>query len=182
MDPGNCNTCHKYFDSIVKRNIHIQRMHTYGPEKQQRTYECVTCGKVLRTRSNLSQHMRIQNKNGMEKMNPVPSVLPCNNCKKLCERGWNLKGHTILKHMKVALGPRVWWSVYMKKSPAKKLSCSICGMLFRRKTMLMQYMYGTHRSRRKGVRVVFVFIQTSEYSQLTCQHFLEKFNYELEEL
>ena len=104
MEPGNCNICHKYFDSIVKTNIHIQRTHTYGPEKQQRTYECVTCGKGIRTRSNLSQHMRSHNKIGMEKMNPVSSVLPCNNCKKLCKRRWNLKGHMILKHTKVALG------------------------------------------------------------------------------
>ena len=109
VDPGNCNICHKYNDSTVKRNIHIQRTHTYDPEKQQRTFECVTCGKVFRTRSNLSQHMRSHNKIGREKMNQVPHVLPCNYCKKLCKRRWNLKGHTILKQTKVALGPRAAW-------------------------------------------------------------------------
>ena len=85
VDLDNCNTCHKYFDSIVKRNIHIQKMHASGPGKQQRAYECVACGKVLGTRNDLSQHMRIHNKIGMVKMNPVSSGLPCNNCKNLCE-------------------------------------------------------------------------------------------------
>ena len=32
VDLGNCNICHKYFDSIVKSNIHIQKTHTYGSE------------------------------------------------------------------------------------------------------------------------------------------------------
>ena len=27
VDPCKCNICHKYFDNVVKRNIHIQRMH-----------------------------------------------------------------------------------------------------------------------------------------------------------
>ena len=85
MDLGNCNTCHKYFDSIVKRNINIQKINTYGPGKQQRAYECVACGKELRTRNDLSQHMRIHNKIGMVKMDPVPSGFPCNNCKNLGE-------------------------------------------------------------------------------------------------
>ena len=46
--------------------------------------------------------MRSHNKIGMEKMNLVSSVLPCYNCKKLCKQRWNLKGHMILKHTKVA--------------------------------------------------------------------------------
>ena len=46
-------------------------------------------------------------------------------------------------------GSRVWWSVYMNKFPAKELSCSICGMLFRRKIMGMWYMYGAHKSRKE---------------------------------
>ena len=29
-----------------KGNIHIQKMHAYGPWKQQRAYECVVCGKM----------------------------------------------------------------------------------------------------------------------------------------
>ena len=37
VDPGNCNICHKYFASKVKLNIHIQKNHTYGQEKQLRT-------------------------------------------------------------------------------------------------------------------------------------------------
>ena len=34
-----------------------------------RTYESVACGKVLRTRSNLHQHMRNHNRTGRERMN-----------------------------------------------------------------------------------------------------------------
>ena len=34
-DLGNCNICHKYFDSIVRRNVHIQKTHTYGSESSQ---------------------------------------------------------------------------------------------------------------------------------------------------
>ena len=60
-------------------------MHTYGSWKQQRAYVSVACGKMLRTRNDLSQHMRIHNKIGMVKMNAVSSGLSCNNCKKVCE-------------------------------------------------------------------------------------------------
>ena len=82
VDPGNCNICHKYFASKVKLNIHIQKNHTYGPEKQPRTY----LGKVSRARSNLSQHMKSHNNIVIEKLNPVPKSFPCNNCKKLFKR------------------------------------------------------------------------------------------------
>ena len=54
VDPGNCNICHKYFASKVKLNIHIQKNHACGPEKQLRMYLCETCGEVLKARSNLS--------------------------------------------------------------------------------------------------------------------------------
>ena len=47
VNSGNCNICHKYFASKVKLNIHIQKTHTYGSEKQLRTYLCETCGKCL---------------------------------------------------------------------------------------------------------------------------------------
>ena len=72
MGLGNCNTCHKYFDSIVKGNIHIQKMHAYGPGKLQGAYECVSCEEMLRTRNDLSQYMRIHNKIGMVKRKSVP--------------------------------------------------------------------------------------------------------------
>ena len=88
---------------------------------------------MLRTRNDLSQHIRIHNKIGMLKMNPVSSGFSCNNCKNVCEWGWNLEGHTILKHMEVAGGQGM--VVNMNKSPAKKISCSTCGILFRRKMM-----------------------------------------------
>ena len=39
MDPGNCNICYKYFDSIKDRNIHIQRMHIYGIKH----FKCLNC-------------------------------------------------------------------------------------------------------------------------------------------
>ena len=86
VDHGNCNICHKYFASKVKLNIHIQKTHTYGSEKQLITYLCETCGKVFRARSNQSQHMKSHNNIVIEKMNPVPKSFPCNNCKKLFKR------------------------------------------------------------------------------------------------
>ena len=33
VDLCRCNICHKYFDKLVKKNIHIQRMHIYRSEK-----------------------------------------------------------------------------------------------------------------------------------------------------
>ena len=111
VDHGNCNICHKYFASKVKLNIHIQKTHTYGSEKQLITYLCETCGKVFRARSNQSQHMKSHNNIVIEKMNPVPKSFPCINCKKLFKRRWNLKRHMIMGHKKVVLGPRVRLSV-----------------------------------------------------------------------
>ena len=35
VDLGNCNICHKYFDSRVKRNVYIQKTHSYGSESSQ---------------------------------------------------------------------------------------------------------------------------------------------------
>ena len=81
--------------------------------------------------------MKSHNNIVIEKMNPVPKSFPCNNCKKLLKRRWNLKRHMIVGHKKVVLGPRVRLSVYMDKSSANKLSCSICMKLFRRKLSLM---------------------------------------------
>ena len=133
VDPGNCDICRKYFDSIVKRNIHIQRMHTYGPEKQQRTYECVTCGKVFRARSNRSQRMKSHNNIVIEKMNPVPKSFPCSNCKKVFKRRWNLKRHMIVKYKKV-----------LDKLLADDTKCGTCGKVFCSKKLLYSHGRNQH--------------------------------------
>ena len=70
-------------NSSLNATVELNSTMDSSLETQQRTHECVTCGKVFGTRSNLSQYMRSHNKIGREKMISVPSVLSCNNCKKL---------------------------------------------------------------------------------------------------
>ena len=93
-----------------------------------------------------------------------------------------MKGHVTLKHRKVVLGPRVRLSVYMNKSSAKTLSCAVCRKIFRRKLRGMQHMYVAHRSRRKVPRLSSSSSKPVSRASFSCQHFPEKFKYELEEM
>ena len=152
VDPGNCNFCDTYFTSKVKLNTHIQKMHTYGPQQQPRTYMCELCGKVFKARSNLSQHMKSHNKKVLKQKKPPAKSFPCNNCQKSFKRQWNLKRHIALKHKKRVCGRQMRISLYMNKSSAKKIPCSICKKLFKRRCNLFQHMNIVHKMRRKAPR------------------------------